>query len=194
MRAKDSLSMLSDLPNARMLTASHPGDGIYGGVTHVSCCGASLSPLGVKLHYTVALKVLALFWWPFKNHSWQLKMPYLNWLSANKDALRQVTGELVSPMEQHGCHAGGLLLPLRAQRYYTVVLKVAAPSIKPEIRLRAQQPSSERMSQSDERKITSVPDHAFVPASWACSLISSFKDVAAQRLFYIKKKYFLTIL
>ena len=58
-------------------------------------------------------------------------------------------------------------------------IKVAAPLFKSEIRLCAKQLSSKCMSQSDERKITSVPDSAFVPFRWACSLIFSFKEIAA---------------
>ena len=40
-----------------------------------------------------------------------------------------------------------------SQNGHWVNTKVTAPSFKPEIRLRAKQPSSERMTQSDERKI-----------------------------------------
>ena len=41
------------------------------------------------------------------------------------------------------------------------IFKVAALSLKPEIRLHAKWPSSERLSQSDERKNYSVPDRVF---------------------------------
>ena len=63
-----------------------------------------------------------------------------------------------------------------------VCVKVAAPSFKSHIRLCANQPSSERRSQSDERKITLVPDRVFVPTSLSYNLTSSFKT--SLRSFY----------